>query len=98
VQELNFQELAVEEVRLKIKTIRTRNAAELAKVIRPGKSGAGLHYFYVPKLFWLKQKYINSCEAFLFTELRVNRGTSTCKLIFLIKVHVYFLCMCAVVG
>jgi len=55
VQELNFQELAVEEVRLKIKTIRTRNAAELAKVIKPGKSGAGLNYICVPKLFWFKK-------------------------------------------
>ena len=54
VQELNFQELAVEEVKLKIKTIRTRRAAERAKVIKSGKSGAGLHDVYVSKLFWIK--------------------------------------------
>lgn len=55
MEELNFQQLAVEEVRLKIKTIRARNAAELPEVIKPGKSGAGLHYIYVPKLFWSKK-------------------------------------------
>jgi hypothetical protein len=34
VHELNFPELAVQDVKLKIKTIRSRFAAELAKVIK----------------------------------------------------------------
>ena len=37
VQDLNLLELAVKEVKLKIKTIRTGNAAELAKVIKSEK-------------------------------------------------------------
>jgi hypothetical protein len=41
VWELKFQELTVEGIKLKIKTI---HAAELAKVIKSAKSGAGPHY------------------------------------------------------
>jgi hypothetical protein len=36
-QELNFPELTVDDVKLKIKTNRTRYAAELAEAIRSGK-------------------------------------------------------------
>lgn len=64
MQELNFQELAVEEVRLKIKTIRTRNAAEVAKLIKPRKSCAALHYIYVPKLFLVQKSTLIPAERF----------------------------------
>jgi hypothetical protein len=50
VQELDFPNLTVEDLKLKIKTIRSRYAAELGKVIKSDKSGAGLHDIYVPKI------------------------------------------------
>jgi hypothetical protein len=43
VQELNFPEFIVGDVKLKMKTTRTRYAAELAKVTKSEESGAGLH-------------------------------------------------------
>jgi hypothetical protein len=54
-QETEFPELTAEDVKLKIKTIRTRCAAELAKAIKSETNGAGLHDIYVAKLFCFKQ-------------------------------------------
>jgi DNA-directed RNA polymerase specialized sigma subunit len=48
-QKLNVVEITVKEVKLEIKTIRTGNAAELAKVVKSEKSGADLHDIYVSK-------------------------------------------------
>jgi hypothetical protein len=63
VQVLKLPDLSVEEVKLKIKTIRTRYAAELAKVIKPEKS-EGLYDIYVPKWFWFKQAHSFLCGIF----------------------------------
>ena len=68
MQELNFPELTVEGIKLKITTIRTRYAAELAKVIKSEKSSAGLHDIFVPKLFWFTNEHIHFCVAFVFHE------------------------------
>ncbi|GFG31239.1 hypothetical protein Cfor_06767 [Coptotermes formosanus] len=64
-QLLSFPVLTVEDVKLKIKTIRTRYAAELAKLINSENSGAGLHDMYVPKLFCFKQAH-SFLLAFVF--------------------------------
>lgn len=55
VNELNFPGLTVEDIKLKIKTIRTRYSSELSKVQQSEKSGTGNNGIYVPKLFWFKQ-------------------------------------------
>jgi glutaredoxin len=67
VQELNFSELAVEEVKLKSRTIRTRYAAELANVIKSAKNSTDPHDIYVPKLF-RRNKHIHSCVPYLLHE------------------------------
>ena len=43
VQELNLLELTVQGVKLKVLTVRTGYAAELAKVIKPEQSDAAQH-------------------------------------------------------
>jgi len=55
VKQLNIPDLTQEDVKLKIKSIRSRYSSELAKVLKSGKSGAGRDNIYVPKLFWFKQ-------------------------------------------
>jgi hypothetical protein len=55
VKELNIPDLTPEDVKLKIKSIRSRYSYGLAKVLKSGKSGAGRDDIYVPKLFWFKQ-------------------------------------------
>ncbi|KAL1488113.1 hypothetical protein ABEB36_015071 [Hypothenemus hampei] len=56
LEELNLSnEVTVEDLKAKIKTIRTRYSSELAKVKDTSRSGAGTQDFYVPKLFWFKQ-------------------------------------------
>lgn len=50
MQELNFPELTIRDVKLKIKTVRVRFAADLAKVKK--KSGAGLHEICVEIVFF----------------------------------------------
>ena len=51
VKQLNIPDLTQEEVKLKIKSIRTRYSSELTKVLKSLKSGAGRDNIYVPKLF-----------------------------------------------
>jgi hypothetical protein len=55
VKELNIPDLTQEDVKLKIKSIRSRYSSELAKVLKSEKSGAGRDDIYIPKLFWFKQ-------------------------------------------
>ncbi|KAK9727948.1 Alcohol dehydrogenase transcription factor Myb/SANT-like [Popillia japonica] len=55
VKELNIQDVTVEDIKLKIKTIRTRYSSELTKVNKSVKCGTGSDDVYVPKLFWYKQ-------------------------------------------
>jgi hypothetical protein len=54
-RELNLPQLSVNDIRAKIKTIRTRYSSELAKIRKSEKSGAGSNDLYVPRLFWFKQ-------------------------------------------
>ena len=51
VQERTFPELTAGEAKLIIKTISTRNFAEL---IKSERRGAGINDIYVTNLFWLK--------------------------------------------
>jgi hypothetical protein len=53
--ELNLPQLSVNDIRAKIKTIRTRYCSELAKIRKSEKSGAGTNYLYAPRLFWFQQ-------------------------------------------
>jgi len=55
VRELNIPNLTQEDVKLKIKSIRSRYSSELAKVLKSEKSGAGRDGIYVPNSFRLKQ-------------------------------------------
>jgi hypothetical protein len=55
VKQLNIPDLTQEDVKLKIKSTRSRYSSELAKVLKSEKSGAGQDNIYVPKLFWFKQ-------------------------------------------
>jgi len=55
VKQLNIPDLTQEDVKLKIKSIRSRYSSELAKVLKCEKSGAGRDDIYVPKLFWFKK-------------------------------------------
>lgn len=52
---LNLQGVTPEDVKLKIKSIRTRYSSELGKVILSEKSGVGPNDVYRPKLFWFSQ-------------------------------------------
>jgi hypothetical protein len=49
VQQVDFPEPTVPEVKLKIKTVRAWCAAELLQVKTPDWSDAGLRHIYVPK-------------------------------------------------
>ena len=56
--ELNLPHLSVNDIRAKIKTIRTRYSSELAKIRKSEKSGSGSNDLYVPPLFWFKQSKV----------------------------------------
>lgn len=55
LSELNIPDLSETDIKLKIKSIRTRYMAELNKVLKSEKSGIGRDDIYVPKLFWFSQ-------------------------------------------
>ena len=56
MKQSNIPGLTQEDVKLKIKSIRSRYSSELAKVLKSEKkSCAGRDDIYVPKLFWFKQ-------------------------------------------
>lgn len=55
LSELNIPDLSENDIKLKIKSIRTRYMAELTKVLKSEKSGTGRDDIYVPKLFWFAQ-------------------------------------------
>ena len=57
VQELNFLEPNVQDVKLKVHAVRTGYAPELAKVIKSEQSDAALLHIYAPKLFCFKQAH-----------------------------------------
>jgi hypothetical protein len=57
VQELNFLELTVQDVKLKVRAVRTGYAPALDKVIKSEQSDAALHDIYAPKLFCFKQAH-----------------------------------------
>lgn len=54
MQELNFLEVTIQDIKFKIKTIHAMYTAELAKVIKSERCGVGLHGTHVLKLFWFK--------------------------------------------
>jgi hypothetical protein len=54
-RELNLPQLSVNDIRAKIKTVRTRYSSELAKIRKSEKSGTGSNDLYFPRLFWFKQ-------------------------------------------
>ena len=55
VQELNLNNLTVEGLKLKIKSIRTRYSAELVKIRKYERSGVATVDIYIPKLFWFAE-------------------------------------------
>ena len=55
VQELNLNNLTVEGLKLKIKSIRKRYSTELVKIRKSERSGAGTDDIYVIKLFWFAE-------------------------------------------
>jgi hypothetical protein len=55
VKALNIPDLTPEDVKQKIKSIRSRYSCELGKVLQSEKRGAGRGDIYVPKLFWFKR-------------------------------------------
>jgi hypothetical protein len=61
--ELNLPQLSVNDIRAKIKTIRTRYSSELAKIRKSEKSGAGSKDLYVPRLFWFKRADFLAVES-----------------------------------
>lgn len=64
--------VTIDDLKAKIKTIRTRYASELSKVQNSLKSGAGTDDIYIPKLFWYKQ-----ADTFLRSVCVPRRSTST---------------------
>ena len=60
MQELNFLEVTIQDIKFKIKTLHTMYNAELAKVIVSEQSGAGLHDTHVLKLFLFKPNDLTS--------------------------------------
>jgi len=52
---LNLPQLSVNDIKAKIKTVRTRYCSELAKIRKSEKSGAGSNDLHVPRLYWFKQ-------------------------------------------
>lgn len=55
IEALNLPGVTVDDLKAKIKTIRTRYSSELSKVNESSRSGSGSQDVYVPKLFWYKQ-------------------------------------------
>lgn len=64
---LNLPGLTVEDVKNKIKILRTNYKTELNKIIKSEKSGSGAEDIYIPRVFWFKK-----ADSFL-------RGVSTAK-------------------
>ena len=63
MKQLNIPDLTQEDLKLKIKSFRSRHSSELAKVLKCEKSGAGRDDTYVPKLFWFKQADLFLCSV-----------------------------------
>ena len=81
---LNNPDLTQEDVKLKIKSIRSRYSSELAKVLKYEKSGAGRDDIYVPKLFWFKQAdlFLRSvCTPRLSSSTTVSKKPITSRVI-----------------
>jgi len=76
VKQLSIPNLTQEDVKLKIKSVRSRYSSELAKVLKSEKSGAGRDGIYVPKLFWLKQADLFLCSV---CTLRLSSSTKVSK-------------------
>ena len=55
VQELNHNNITVEGLKLKIKSIQTRYSTELVKIRKSEWSGGGTDDIYIPKLFWFAE-------------------------------------------
>ena len=60
LDDLSLPGLTVPDLKAKIKTVRTRYIAELAKIRTSERSGAGYGDIYRPRLFWF-----NTADAFL---------------------------------
>jgi len=91
VQERTFPELTAGEAKLIIKTISTRNFAEL---IKSERRGAGINDIYVTNLFWLKQALsfqLGFCSSRSSVSTRVKQ---THKYNFSIKGHVFYVYVC----
>jgi len=73
-QKLAFPQFDVKEVKLKIKIIRTGNAAELPKVIKWGWELVQTHTTFTCRNRFGSDKHIHSRVAFVFYEPRCQKG------------------------
>lgn len=55
IRDLNIPGVKEDDVKRKIKTIRTRYTCELSKINRSKKTACSAEEVYVPSLFWFKQ-------------------------------------------
>jgi len=90
VQERKFPELTAGKAKLIIKTISTRNFAEL---IKSERRGAGINDIYMTNWFWLKQA-LSFLLGFCSSRSSVSKCVKqTHKYNFSIKGHVFCLCL-----
>jgi hypothetical protein len=63
VQKLGFPELTAEDVKLKLKTVRTRCVAELAKAIKSEKKVMQAYMIFMGLNCFVSNKHIHPCVA-----------------------------------
>ena len=78
--DLNLPGLALADLPKKIKTIRTKYAAELTKIKKSERSGAGSGDVYKPRIFWF-----DIADSFLRSGRQTKTSSSNLKVR-----HIYF--------
>jgi hypothetical protein len=84
LREQGFENIGVELVRKKLKTIKTVYRQELSKITKSKKSGAGTNNLYKPKLVWFEK-----ADSFLRGVTATRTSTSTLVNAFNIFVHLF---------
>ena len=74
LSDLGLPGLTVADIKAKIRTIRTRYAAELSKIRKSERSGAGTDDVYRPRLHWFKD-----ADSFLRPVTTAKRSSSNLK-------------------
>jgi hypothetical protein len=94
VQGRIFSEQPAGKAKLKMKTIRTRNSAQLMKKER---SGVGINDVCVPNLLWLKQAHLFGRGIFILRPSVTTMLSGSTNLYFSLKGHVHYVCVCVCV-